>query len=139
MVQRRFPLVAPRFTVSQEEEEEEEGEEGEEEMERNEGRTERNQSRRDGNREIALATLIFKNTKLQEARGQIDPPCRRGAGRGEPAGGATGGGCTCAPATHSSRSTSPHADRRTCTSGSRSREERLSPRVSEFCRYIGVT
>lgn len=32
---------------------------------------------RDGNREIALPTLIFKNAKLQEARGQIDPPAAR--------------------------------------------------------------
>lgn len=44
---------------------------------------------RDGNREIALPTLIFKNAKLQEARGQIDPPRRRSAGHGEPAGGTT--------------------------------------------------
>lgn len=31
---------------------------------------------RDGNCEIALPTLIFKNAKLQEARGQINPPRR---------------------------------------------------------------
>ena len=81
MQHRRFPLVAPRFTVSQAE---------------GAGRgmkTERNWRvplpRCDGNREIALPTLIFKNAKLQEARGQIDLPRRRSVGRGEPAEGTT--------------------------------------------------
>jgi len=77
---RRFPLTFPGFTVSQ----------------RGRERTAAATvvvvvvvvAARDGNREIALATLIFKSAKLQEARGQIELPA---AGHGEPTGRATGG------------------------------------------------
>jgi len=55
VVQRRFPLTFSGFTVSQR------------------GRDVA-VAARDGNREIALATLIFKSAKLQEARGQIELP-----------------------------------------------------------------
>lgn len=61
---------------------------------------------RDGNREIALPTLIFKNAKLQEARGQIDPPRCRPRGTGRRYNGQRGR--TCTPATDSSRR-SPNA------------------------------